>query len=363
MKRTSVTTAAGSPSKGKSPAGGKKSAGKTADGSPSIPQPSSPPHVTRPDSSPVRQRLNSFVDDIADRLIDKLCRLELGPESLAVSPAKQPVLRVSDTARANHMPLIDLKHNSVVNITLTAKRPVPGLKTQLFRGTIHLNTNDILLSEDVDKLLAESPKKAARKDSPASHPRKGTGASAQGMAGNEEDSASGGLDDPHPSIRESAKSQSEADVATTEGPDVTTASSQSSGSHADGKEENVGSGEDQSPNSESPGSRTPPVRRDPRGRKVGSPITTTTLPSLESRLADRIKLKLKPVIISNGYDFAENQIVDQTEIARLTHGIELIAFQRVIMFCRSKTPEDLMYGVEKGVILDEPLTSSHLTLF
>lgn len=291
--------------------------------------------------------------------------MDLDAESLAAtSPTKQS----QSAAILNNMPLIDLKNNSVVLITVTAKRPVPGRKMQSFRGVVHVNTNDIRLSEDVDQLLEEARKKSARKDAPTSRRGKERTESAPVVSGgentgNESGSVSEESDDPDSGMRKAAKNKSEADIATREGIDASTTptSSQSSGSHADDRQKStviMGSGEDE-PVSAAALSR--PSQRDPRGRKVGSTITSKKLPSLESRLTERIR-KLKIVIESNGYDFAESQLLDQTEIARVTHGIDLIAFQRLMIFCRPKTPEDLMYGVEKGMILsDEEFLSSPLT--
>ena len=287
--------------------------------------------------------LASFVEAVTDRVIDKLCHMELS-SSNSRSPSAAAALQPSTSAALDkHIPVIDLKEKSVVVITLTARRPGANSKLQTFKGTVHLNTNDVRLSEDVDDLL-EAAKKT-RRATGGSHAHKQ--ATAAAAAAGESDavlSVSDSNSDPEAGTKKNGENGG---------------SSQSSGSPTDAGPE----GDQVLQSSGSPGQHEAVRQRDPRGRKVGSTVSCKKLSSLEARLTDRVH-KLRHVIESNGYDFGQSQLTDQTEIARVAHGVEQIAFQRLLVYCRDKTALDLEYSHERGLTqVAEEHSSSPLTPF
>jgi hypothetical protein len=276
--------------------------------------------------------MDSVVDAVTDRVIDKIRHMDLVKELIAASPSGPAVVR--SAAGDQRIPLIDLKRNWVILITLTAKRPAPGAKMNLFSGTIHLNTNHIPLSKDVDEFLADMRAKSARKAAPAS---------ADELSAETTDKDGGG-DDSHFLSNTSGSEHEDEDSGAEKGASqqtsssgVTSGSGSSGGDHALDAENSGSGGEDQTPKSQ----RHLSQRGDSRGRKIGSTINCKRQESLEIRLSDRVQ-SLRDVISSNGFDFSDRQILDQTEIARVAYGMDVIVLQRVMVFRRDKIDRFLM---------------------
>ena len=325
--------------------------------------------------------LSVFVDAVTDRVIDKLTRMELPSDSLAasLSPPKQPAAVMAAEAEVDaddhRIPMLDLKRNCVVLITLTARKPGPTGKQRAFRGTVHVNTNDVKLSKDVDDLLQAARKGSVMSDGADAVSDKGARNGAASASALEEEE--GGLS-PDSSCSNDSGPES-ADASFDKSAVATRSGMQAKGSRgSSGGGGNVGSSRDTSKGSAAEAGLPPEdqaaaakkgssratagagavQQRDPRGRKVGSTVSSKKLSSLETRLMERV-LKLKHVIECNGYDFGQSQVMDQTEIARVTHGAEAIAFQRILIHCRPKTEQDASSSDEAA--LQDSCFSSPLT--
>ena len=300
----------------------------------------------------------SIVDIVTDRVIDKLCRLDLTGES-------KP--RSSSRADETQIQLVDYSFNAVVMVTLIARRPNPGRKYQFFKGTVYLSTNDIRLAEDVDKLLDSMKKGTGKrtKNTPVKQSEGESGASQEAEKGeegaksaspannNEFRGASGQetseleSDSSHNSQhKDSENEKTDSCLNGIESPEDQVSESRGP---VDDEIESSGDVNDEHQVLKSTGRKSGSSQRDPRGRRVGSMISCKTLESLESRMMDRVS-KLRPVIESHGYDYDFARVIDQTEMARITYGVHEIAFQRLVVHSRAKTSRDLQHSLEKGTI-------------
>jgi hypothetical protein len=202
------------------------------------------------------------------------------------------------------------KNTLSIRFTLTIREPKKDAIKPLFRGYLFIYTNDLKLAHEVSEILDDIRKKARDKF----HQRKTSNKTLVDDNVEGEETLMGEEDYL---FRDRTASQKSASSVAAKGRTVKS--------------------------------------RDPRGRRVGNPMTAQSLEKMEKKIKERMLL-LEDVLIANRYGFWNYVVTDETEFVRVTLGKEAnIAIQTTVSDSRKKTEEDYRYEEEYTMkaLLDE----------